>query len=88
MDAPALRTQDNAISFDASDVLCYVGGIVLARLVELQTGLKPRGVRNLGKELPYVIGDFYQTIPSKHDAYEIAQCCNTRLIRIVSFDMR
>lgn len=59
--------------FDVIDALSFIRGIVLAPLAKVQAGLKPRGVRNLEKELPHLIPDFCQTIPSKHDAYEIAQ---------------
>lgn len=59
--------------FDVIDVLSYMRGIVLAPLAKVQAGLKPRGVRNLEKELPHLLPDFCQTIPSKHDADEIAR---------------
>lgn len=59
--------------FDLIDVLSYIRGMVLAPLAKVQAGLKPRGVRNLEKELPHLLPDFCQTIPAKHDADEIAR---------------
>ncbi|MBD1924559.1 nucleotidyltransferase domain-containing protein [Microcoleus sp. FACHB-831] len=59
--------------FEVIDALSYMRGIVLAPLAKVQAGLKPRGVRNLEKELPHLVTDFCQTIPAKHDGYEIAQ---------------
>lgn len=59
--------------FDVIDTLSYMRGIVLAPLAKVQAGLKPRGVRNLEKELPHLLPNFCQTIPAKHDPYEIAQ---------------
>ncbi|HBL11198.1 MAG TPA: oxalate:formate antiporter [Cyanobacteria bacterium UBA11162] len=59
--------------FEVIDVLCYLRGVVLAPLAKVQAGLKPRGVRNLERELPHLLPKFYQTIPNQYDAYEIAQ---------------
>jgi predicted nucleotidyltransferase len=59
--------------FEAIDFLSYLRGQVLAPLAKVQAGRLPRGVRNLERELPHLLPDFCQTIPSKHNAYEIAQ---------------
>ena len=59
--------------FDVIDAISYIRGNVLAPLAKVKAGLKPRGVRNLEKELPHLLPDFYQTIPAKHDVYEIAR---------------
>lgn len=58
--------------FEAIDFLSFLRGQVLAPLAKVQAGKLPRGVRNLEKEIPHLLPDFCQTVPSKHDPYEIA----------------
>ncbi|MBH8572760.1 nucleotidyltransferase domain-containing protein [Nostocaceae cyanobacterium CENA369] len=59
--------------FEALDFLAFLRGQVLAPLAKVEAGRLPRGVRNLEREIPQRLGDFYQTIPTKHNQHEIAQ---------------
>lgn len=59
--------------FEVIDALSYMRSMVLARLAKVQIGRLPRGVRNLEREIPLLVPDFCQTLPTKHDRLEIAQ---------------
>ncbi|ARV57747.1 hypothetical protein BZZ01_03030 [Nostocales cyanobacterium HT-58-2] len=59
--------------FEAIDFLSFLRGQVLAPLAKVHSGLLPRGVRNLERELPHLLPDFCQTVPAKHERQEIAR---------------
>ncbi|KOP23144.1 hypothetical protein AMR41_27685 [Hapalosiphon sp. MRB220] len=59
--------------FEALDFLAFLRAQVLAPLAKVEAGRLPRGVRNLEKEIPQRLADFYQTIAAQHNQREIAQ---------------